>query len=191
MKKEMRARLYEAYRYVYRIWRNADEMARYSTGKVLLCFEVRGKLVPIEKHDIETAFPFGYDEVTGTQTQEKALEKARLVKTDTNFFRTLNHRVAGYAKIIQNIIKPTGKWIAVPMYHKCFGEDSVLYNIVEISENALMSGKEGYFELTKKELYDYRKVLGKCAKLHDKKISNYLNKYGLTKVESWTYDSWE
>ena len=29
------------------------------------------------------------------------------------------------------------------------------------------------------------------ARLYDKKISNYLNKYGLTKVESWTYDSWE
>lgn len=81
MKKEMRAKLYEAYKKIYSRCDDCDDMAMYCTGKTLMCFELRGKLVPIEKCNIETQFPFGYDYPLGNRTMENAFALSRLART--------------------------------------------------------------------------------------------------------------
>lgn len=190
MKKEMRAKLYEAYKKIYSRCDDCDDMAMYCTGKTLMCFELRGKLVPIEKCNIETQFPFGYDYPLGNRTMDNAFALSRLARTSECFFAKLNHEQAGYSKLINKINNSKKKWIALPCYSKDFDEDRIVYDIVEV-EDDWTSNNEEEFILTKKELNNYRKILAKCAKLHQSKIKAYLHKYGLSRVNSWTYDSLE
>lgn len=160
-------------------------MINYCVNKALLIFEVRGKIVPIDKHSVETRFCFGYSDYIPND-YESAWDMAHHAQTNERYFIRENHRRAEYADIISDL--NNSRYVAYA--RPCYGSLNTTWSICFEDKYDLECGKklpDHAFILTKEEVQAYKRKLAEACKLHHKKLVAYLKRYGLSKVESWTY----
>lgn len=164
-------------------WKN-EKMVKFCVNKTLLIFDLRGKIVTIDKHAAETNFCFGYGIWDGTY--EDAQATAEYAAKSTMYFLRENHRRAGYADEIERLNNK--RWIAYAIPHYC-GRQDILYQICLMprSDFEYKGSLENAIVLTDEECAAYKRKLVEACKLHHKKLTAYLKRYGLTKVNTWSY----
>lgn len=160
-----------------------ESMVKHCVNKTALIMDLRGKIVPIEKHNVETNFCFGYS-LHIPNDFEETNELAEHCGDSVHYFLTENHKRAGYAETIETLNDKRYVAYARPEY--C-GKCETLYciNFIEIYKRE--SIPENAFILTEEEVNEYKRKLASAAILHHKKLAAYLKRYGLTKINTWTY----
>lgn len=179
MTKQEKQEIRERYEIVYG---NSAKMVDYCTNSVLSVWKFRDGIVPVDKVKIKTDFCFGYsDSRYDTDGYDRANNLAEMAMQNQTYFVKANHKDAGYARIIQSLNSGNLKAYAMPHYDGnsgiyCVGFCKTWENI---PKNAVL--------LTAEEKDQYRKILAEACKAHHKKIMTYLKRYGLTKVNAWSY----
>lgn len=163
-------------------WKD-ESMVKYCVNKAAFLYDLRGKTVIVEKHGIETHFCFGYSlSRYDSEDYDRANEMADYASKNEWYFITKNHERAGYASTIEAL--NDGRWKAYARPEYC-GNCPDLYSICFCRWDERIP--EDGFELTDTEKRGYKLILAKAAQEHHKKIKAYLKRYGLSKVESWSY----
>lgn len=162
-------------------WKD-EGMVKYCVNKAMLVYELRGKLVPIDKTTIVTRFCFGYsDYIEGDF--ESANHMAAYASSNEKYFIRENHKGAVYARTIEMLNDKRFVAYAMPSY----GNVNAPYGIRFERKWELEKLPENAFILTDEEVQAYKRKLVEACKLHHKKIMAYLKRYGLSKVETWSY----
>lgn len=162
-------------------WKD-ESMVKHCTGRAMLLFEVRGKLVPIEKTTIATRFCFGYSDYVPGDFDD-ANRMAVHASSSEGYFIRKNHEAAVYARTIGKLNDKRYFAYAMPTY----GNPESVYSICFQPRWDTKDLPENAFILTDEEIQTYKRKLADACKLHHKKIIAYLKRYGLTKMESWSY----
>ena len=160
-----------------------ESMVKHCVNEAAFLYDFRGKTVVIEKRKIKTNFCYGYsDSRYDTKDFDRAVDMAEYARTNHLYFIRKNHKSAGYSEIIECLNNGLWKTYARPHY---YGNCPDLYSIdfCHFWEEV----PKGAIELTDTEKAEYKLVLVKAIKEHHKKIMAYLKRYGLEKVNSWTY----
>ena len=158
-----------------------DKMIKYCVGKTLSAFDLRGNTVVIDKCSVQTRFCFGYsDSRYDTEDFDRANNMAAYASRSQIYFLRENHKEAGYADRLCKLNDSRWKFYA---YRHYSGEYGISYC------RAWEEIPTAYecFELTDAEKSIYRAELVKAAKEHHKKLAAYLKRYGMSKVETWSY----
>lgn len=179
LNKQEKARLTEI-ESVY--WRD-DHMVKHCVNRASFLHNLRGKIVVVEKQSIKTDFCFGYSlSRYDSESYDNANEMARYAAENQRYFIKENHRNANYASTISML--NSERWKAYARPHYC-GNCPDLYSIgfcrdwEDIPKDA--------FVLTDAEKSEYKLTLARACKEHHKKIMAYLKRYGMEKVNTWSY----
>jgi hypothetical protein len=179
MTKEQKAELMQA------IHREGDEKYnKWFVNQTLSTFKLRDHLFTIDKKPIQTKFCYGYsDSRYDTEDFGRANNAAARARHDTMYFTRQNHQTE-YAVNIRKLNDPRFKAYA----HKHYCTNDILYCVSYCyAWEEIPDRFPEAFELTAEEKTAYKMELVKAIKEHHKKIVAYLKRYGLTKVDSWSY----
>lgn len=164
-------------------WKD-EKMVKYIVDKTMLLFELRGNIVPIEKKSVKTHFCFGYS-CHVPDDFENANHMAAYAQKNEMYFLRENHRDAGYARTIDLI--NDGRYQAVAYRNKRNPEAPMSINMRNRYDIEVKGIPDNAFILTEEEVQAYKRKLAEACVLHQKKLAAYLKRYGLSKVESWSY----
>lgn len=208
--KEMKARqkgLAEIYRRILsqHVWRNDEHMVEFCLKGVEWYIELpNGMIIPIEKHRIRKDFCFGYSlSRYDSESFDNAQDMAHHAKESIDYF--IKENMDGYDKIEDQILGKN-RWqysLCIPflrieytgMPKDCivrslsFATGS-LYNYKEyMNKCGLVETDKGYLDyipndIEKQIIADGLKI---AKQLHYKKVMAYVNRYGTSKVNTWTY----
>ncbi len=159
-----------------------EKMVKYEVNNTLAAFDLRGKTITIEKKKIKTDFCFGYSlSRYDTEDYDNANRMAEYAQENTKYFIKENHANSNYGKII-NLLNDS-RWKPYARQHYYTGGNLYSINFCRAWEDI----PEGAFELTEEEKQAYKMELVKAIKEHHKKIMTYLKRYGMEKVNTWSY----
>lgn len=162
-------------------WKD-EKMVKYEVNNTLSTFDLRGKTITIEKKKIKTNFCFGYSlSRYDTEDYDNANKMAEYAQENTKYFIKENHANSNYGKII-NLLN-NSRWKFYARQHYYTGENLYSIDFCRAWEDI----PEGAFELTEAEKQLYKMELVKAIKEHHKKIMAYLKRYGMEKVNTWSY----
>lgn len=164
-------------------WKN-ESMIKYIVDKTMLLFELRGNIVPIEKKSVQTRFCFGYSDYIPDDYDNANRMAAHATESEKYFLRK-NHRDAGYARTIE--LLNDGRFKAVAYRNNRNPEAPMSINMCNWYDIEVKGIPNNAFILTDEETQAYKRKLAEACVLHQKKLAAYLKRYGLSKVESWTY----
>ena len=155
---------------------------QYAVSKIQRVVELsNGKLYVIEKQPIQTSFCYGYGwsgVVVDREEMEAARDLARQARTNEDFFTAENMKCfslfdrgdASYQKL--GIEMPSTKSNRIVAIHWVSGPMEYYRDIKPLSAED---------EDILRQAYEEEKAV------HLKKIKAYLKRYGLSKVNSWSY----
>ena len=162
-------------------WKD-EKMIKYEVNNTLSAFDLRGKTITIEKKKIKTNFCFGYSlSRYDTEDYDNANRMAEYAQKNTMYFIRENHANSNYGKIINLLNNSNWKFYARQRYYT--GDNLYSIGYCRVWENI----PENAFELTEEEKAAYKRELVKAIKEHHKKIMIYLKRYGMEKVNTWSY----
>lgn len=158
-------------------------------------------LLPIEKQGIEKDFCFGYsDSRYNTEDFDRANNMAHHARTSEDYF--ISENMKSYKQTLDNL-RPASDWSRdyMPVLR---GEGEVKeLGFIRPWEALEAVGGSGYMEempgktlrvrfstcyiLKDAEIEAIREGYEKAMKSHEKKVKSYLKRYGLSKVNAWSY----
>ena len=187
-----------------KIW--DEKMTDYCTKKVAICIKLPGgELIPIEKRSIKKDFCFGesgYD-------YEDAIKSAAAARTNQEYF--IEKNMEYFSEMLQDIenhIHLVGDYLMTISNSRYSNDNSKIHyirfeRITKILDDlggsadieALKYGqtiteygtKRIYKIVTDEEAKIILDAYKQAAAAHRKKVDSYLKRYGLSKVNSWTY----
>lgn len=188
-----------------KIW-NDKKMVDYCTKKVAICAKLPGgELIPIEKQSIKKDFCFGesgYD-------YEDAIRSAAAARTNQEYF--IEENMEHFSEMLQDIenhIHLAGDYLMTISNSRYSNDNSKIHyirferitkilddlggsaNIEELKLGQTISeigSGRAYRVITDEEAKIILDTYKQAAAAHRKKIDSYLKRYGLSKVNSWTY----
>jgi hypothetical protein len=170
-----------------KVWHSNERMINYCVKNTVSYADVKGKVIPIDTTSIQKNFCFGYsDSKYDTESFDRANAMAERASKDVIYFLRENHKHAGYARIIEMI--NSSRYMAYMIPHYCGQyEDCKIYCINFV--NAWDENKipENAIKLTKEELGSYKKALVEAIRAFTKRLNTYLKRYGMSKVNTWSY----
>lgn len=167
---------------------NSVGMRKHFEKEISRVVEIsKGYLIAIDKPHIEKDFCFGYSlSRYDTESYDEANDMAHKAKTDTDYFMQEN------IKQITDVIKALNKYNLFVRTHyigapedtkiKCieFVDDYSLYTMSEKERAKLKKlseeDKQLIIEAYNEELKDF-----------EKRLASYLKRYGMSKVNTWSY----
>lgn len=187
-----------------KIW--DEKMTDYCTKKVAICVKLPGgELIPIEKQSIKKDFCFGesgYD-------YEDAIRSAAAACTNQEYFIAENMKYFGeMLQDIENHIHLVGNYLMTISNSRYSNDNSKIHyirfekitkilddlggsaNIEELKLGQTISetgSSRTYKIITDEEAKIILDAYKQAAAAHKKKVDSYLKRYGLSKVNSWTY----
>lgn len=181
--KELKARYADAL--AIEVWKNDQKMVDFCVKKTAHFVELTtGQIVAIEKPSIEKNFCFGYRSTYDMEEYEEANRAANYAAKSADYFKSENLR-----QIDSIIDQLNGKdWAIeyriIPAYYRQPGE-SILANV------------RGYYwhdeygrKYPKLEGEDLARILDGyqiVRKSFEKRLDAYLKRYGMSKVNTWSY----
>lgn len=163
-------------------WGKDEKMVKWCVNNTFSAFELRGKTITIEKQKIRTDFCFGYSlSKYDSEDFDRANRMADYASKNQHYFIVENHKESGYGQLIE--LMNDSRWKFYARQHYDTGEN--LYSISYCRQWEDIP--EGSFELTEAEKQIYKMELVKAIKEHHKKIMAYLKRYGMEKVNTWSY----
>lgn len=188
-----------------KIW-DDKKMVDYCTKKVAICVKLPGgELIPIEKQSIKKDFCFGesgYD-------YEDAIRSAAAARTNQEYFIAENMEYFDeMLQDIENHIHLVGNYLMTISNSRYSNDNSKIHyirfekitkilddlggsaNIEELKLGQTISeigSGRAYRIITDEEAKIILDAYKQAAAAHRKKVDSYLKRYGLSKVNSWTY----
>lgn len=208
--KEQKAKLRATY--AADVWNGNDHMTDYCTNKVSVLAELpNGEFIPVDKRSIEKDFCFGesgYD-------FDEAVESAHIARTSETYF--LRENMKGFLDDLKSIeeqykmfdpARPSLPHYILTIAEKPYigqPETSPLKDIHYWRDGDVLDAMGGsayvqelpgkhfnkwdnfYRIPTLEELNTIKAAYEQATQEHQKKVERYLKRYGLSKVNSWTY----
>lgn len=190
----------EFHDWLNKAWYSAD-MVEYCYKR---CAELvklpNGKIVDIDKQPLETRFCFGYSDWYGP-TDEEASEMAHRAAKSEDYFLRENMKI--FKRTLEDLNEHGERLFAVLMPH--WGDGNPISGIrfcrvTEVLEavggsafleelkgtTIHLGSNEGYI-CTDEDVALLKAGYERAAAAHEKKCRDYLKRYGMSKVETWTY----
>ena len=193
---------------------DSEDMIKYCCGKVADIAELPdGSFIPVEKERIKKDFCFGYSLAIGdSESFDNACEESRKARTQVDHF--MEENTAHYKRILgilenQNFTKDCYTYsdqivaIIEKPYLSQIGstlKDISFFRVNEIIEalggscfmaelpGTKFTVRDNDFRIpTAEELNLIIEAYKRAENDHIKKLNAYLKRYGLNKVNSWTY----
>lgn len=177
---------------------SSSEMVNHCLKHVGYIVEHNGELYGIEKPTIKKDFCFGYG-MYGRSTEEEEWEAnkmAQMARTDRNYFitenlKTIDNEIKKLENIAEEMHKPWAEGnrptYMVETNIKYYGQkDSCKlrgFSIVNTFDRADSGNLCEDIELIEKLIDGYKQVRADFTK----RLTTYLNKYGLSGVNTWAY----
>ena len=161
------------------------ELVRKSTFDVVMLSN--GYMIPIDKERIETMFCFGYgfNGVSSLEDDENASKIAEHARTDEEYFISKN------MESINDKIKDLEKSPIVIVYPFSEEKSPIKYYTTYKNEILLECEKcyysDGFEIITNEDKQKIIDVLNGCKADLEKRLKTYLKRYGLSKIQTWTY----
>ena len=189
-----------------KIWGGRDErMTDYCVNKVAtIAVLPDGAIIPVEKQGIKKHFCFGesgYD-------FDEAQERAHIARTNAEYFKAKNMEYfRTWLKDLRGALSGDTDYMLVIYTHVYTGQPEDckiasahwvrLGDIIEACGGSAylheLAGREIVYRgqacriATNEELQLILDAYTDAGKKHEKKVDAYLKRYGMTKVEAWTY----
>lgn len=167
-------------------WGKDQKMIDYCCKTADIVYQVRGYLAEIEKPSIETSFCFGYG-YCGVSTEEDMQDAARMAdhaRTNEDYFIAENlHGLNGYIEALGDdsyAAYMTGSNELVQL-HFCRQWEA------EQQKRWAENGNYTFIELSGDERKEIAGYYGTEKDRFTKRLRTYLKRYGLSKVQSWTF----
>lgn len=179
------------------VWHTEDmqEFARKRCGNLVELSN--GKIIWFEKPYIKTRFCFGYGQNGRSTDEEEDFASDLSQEAKENFDRfiganleEINWKIKQLEETLESIQRQV--WIMVEYYGQPDNSRLVGYTVVNVCDSPECS-PEDYRNskgLQKLGEEDIRIILGgleEQKRLFLKRLNTYLKKYGLSKVDTWTY----
>ena len=177
MSKEAVAKLENEYK--ENIWKGSKSMIAYACHKISDCYETeKGYLIEFEKPSIKKDFCFGYDDYYSNQ--EDADEMAAHARTNERYFIKKN------LEEINSLIKSleSGKVYARKGYDEAVNLRSLVFEKYLITYEF---EKEKCDELSGADVAGLIEMAQNERRKFEKRLGIYLKRYGLSKLNVWTY----
>lgn len=175
-----------------------DRMVKYCSNSTAFVIEHNGALYGIEKPKIKTRFCFSYGfcGVSSEEEEQQADNMAETARKSKEYFINQNlEELNRWIKSLQKILDDMGKnWAegSHPQYMIETGEhysgqkeDCRLryYSIVDTFDGTSRGEICNDTELIKKLIAGYEEV----KKQFEKRLNTYLKRYGLSKIDTWSF----
>lgn len=165
-------------------WNNSTSMQNYCIKKLSNGVQLEnGLLIEFEKPNIKKNFCFsaGQNGVTTSEEWNSANEMASYARTSEKYFISENMEIY---KSLENILE--SETVYLNKYSK--------YNYINcdaISDELPYQEwlRVNFIELTQKDIENLKKVVEEEKTKFLKRLNTYLKRYGLSKVNSWSYIS--
>lgn len=135
------------------------------------------RIITIWKQEIKKDFRFGHG---FTHTYEEAEKLANIARTSEDYFRKMN--IDNIVRMIEKLDSDDYYFYLLPIYGEGIYTISIRHKL-----DGRIEGKDVYLlddEQRAMARAAYRKELDKM----NKRVDQYLKRYGLTKIRVWTYD---
>ncbi len=191
------------------VWKKSPRMVDFCMGEVLWIAELpNGMIVVIAKQKIETRFCFGYSlskydsedyDAAGRLAESAKSDVAHFIRENMDWFDQWIRDLYGYDPR-SGLMEISGSVPYMRVKYSGLPEDSNLRSLSfatgSVYGDMNYYGKSGQF-VTNGKFVDYVptdeevSILVNAFKiarqLHKKKVMAYLKRYGLSKVDTWTY----
>lgn len=148
-------------------------MKQYAGGVVL-----NGKLIRFERPEIEKHFCFGWGMCSHYEDAEKM--RAHAAKSDEYF---LKENLKKYDRLLDNLKNPSHTFYLYPLY-----EDNInIWGVKDVfcGYTHLIRPKD--VKMTEEEIKTYIKEVEGQREQHKTRCLQYLKRYGLKHIRTWTY----
>lgn len=176
----------------------SEKMQKYCINKASVAAVLSNeKVFVIEKPSIETNFCFGYGMYLQTtdEEQDRAEGMAEVARTKAEYFisenmKSFNRWIDSLNKYVEDV-KKQGYSVSTPiMYFNTYGnKNSKLISITRLKYDEIELYKRtlDYEELSADDARILIEAYEQAKALFEKRLQNYLKKYGLTRLNVWTY----
>ncbi|MCD8201954.1 MAG: hypothetical protein LUD47_07810 [Clostridia bacterium] len=194
---EEQKRLFERFEPMARATWGDERYVKWFLGRTARLVELDcGRLVDIEKENIDTHFCFGYGYCGGYRESEDATEAAYGCATDGGkYFYAENLKDKFDCKIepIMDALECPARYHCVSgAPHYCGGsEEHAYFSIFNPAKwdcyGEEVDGPHKYIPLTENDLYNLLRAYLIERGRFEKRLQAYLKKYGTSKLNIWTY----
>lgn len=167
--------------------RNDGKMREYLMGDIFdVAILSNGYMVEVEKHSIETSFCFGYgmNGVSFGNDDEDAERARQHAATHESYFIKKNmEKVEQYIKWVEDCedIRLRVKYYNSP-------ENSVVRDLEFLDDHHYANQRDTHLpKLTEEDRAVVLEVLNAEKANFEKRLQTYLKRYGLSKLNTWTY----
>ena len=167
------------------VWKGDQKMVDYCVKKIDYIVELTtGRIVALEKPSIEKDFCFGYRSACDAEEYEDAHRMANHAGESTDYFMRAN--LEQIDRIVDGL---NGKHYAI--------ENRIIPAYYRQPEGSILATIRGYYwheaegqKYPMLEGEDLRRVLDGYAVVRanfEKRLKSYIKRYGMSKVNTWTY----
>lgn len=175
-------------------WKNdAGMMKHFRTTTAAVVELENGDLIPIDKPRIETKFCFGYG-LYGRSTEEEYNDAENMrqhAETSQEYF--IKENLKGIEETIKELKDDSFEvYTALAYIGQAEGTKTKSYHITRLCNNPEYNPAwwANYKELTKMTTADRERLIKAYEEVKQdfiKRLNTYLKRYGLSKLDTWTY----
>ena len=165
---------------------NSPNMQKYCIAKLSNGYQLQnGYLVEFEKPSIKKNFCFGagMNGVTTSEEWERANDMAHYASTSEQYF--VKENFEENFEQIEKVLNYEGNVYAIP--YRPYGDVSYLKTERYMLQYATEKEKSIAIQLPKIDIENLKAILEEEKQKFQKRLNTYLKKYGLSKVNSWSY----
>ena len=182
--KAEQAALKAQYRELLKTAWNDEKMVDFCAKQAERVVELDGGyLTDIDRPRIETSFCFGYsDSAYNTDDYDRANAAAARAARDEQYF--IRENMLDIAHRMKNLKDSRLKYYRYVKYIECL-EDSKLAGVTSL--RAWEDPRPGYAELSDSDRAKIWEGYAAVARNFLKRLNTYLKRYGMTKINTWSY----
>lgn len=142
--------------------------------------------VVFDKRHLKKSFCFGYD--PSTESFNRAQEMARIAANDPQYFISKN--LEWYDNLLETL--ESGDNYYASSYNNY--PDAPFVDIINARMEYVINDKDlkiKHGQFSKEDTENLIKFVKKLREKQEKRCNTYLKKYGLNKIKTWTYDTWD
>ena len=167
-----------------------EKMVKHCISDTSAYMTINDLIVTISKPKIQTNFCFGYHANVSWSDYDEASDAAECALTDQDYFIYENLDRTDADAIISNILNEYSwfePWLD-PHHYYTQTDDCKLAEIRwESRDRSEWAKSQGWRRLTDDELKDYYTLAYEEQVKFLKRLKTYLKRYGMSKVNTWTY----
>ena len=163
-------------------------MVNYLMKDYTVLFEIDGGIAVIDKPRIKTRFCFGYHlNRYDSKDFDDACDMADYARQSVEHFKLENFKeIDGWIKNLEDSKGQFPNWVAC-VRNRYWKESTGLKTVFFVNRWELENKGQEARPLTTEEIDIVIEAYKKARAAFEKRLNTYLKRYGMSKVETWTY----